>query len=226
MTTVTERINRNNSTELVFILDRSGSMSGLESDTIGGFNDMIQKQKQQEGNAYVTTVLFDHEIMTLHDRIPLKRIEPLTANDYFVRGSTALMDAIGSTIHHIGKIHKYARPEDVPEHTIVVITTDGLENSSRFYNRAEIRAMIEKEKTKYGWEFIFIGANIDAEETAVGFGISKNRAVNYNADSIGTRIVYETVEQTVSNVRNGAPISDAWCAPINKDYIRRNKKKH
>lgn len=220
----TESANGNNITELIFILDRSGSMAGLEADTIGGFNDMIKKQKKQDGSVFVTTVLFDHEIIRLHDRVPLREIEPLTDNDYFVRGSTALMDAIGNTIHHIGQIHKYARPEDVPEHTMVVITTDGMENASRYYNRAEIKAMIEKEKNKYGWEFVFIGANIDAEETAAGFGISRNRAVNYNADSVGTRIVYEAVEKAVGNVRNGASLEDTWCAPINKDYIRRNKK--
>ena len=162
---MTEKI-KNNITEIVFILDRSGSMSGLEKDTIGGFNSMIEKQRTVEGECYVSTVLFDNVSEVIHDRVKLSDIKPMTGEDYFVRGSTALLDAIGGAIHHIGNVHKYARPEDVPEHTMFVITTDGMENSSRNYSNERIKAMIERQKEKYGWEFIFIGANIDAEETA------------------------------------------------------------
>lgn len=174
---------KNNITELVFILDRSGSMSGLESDTIGGFNAMIEKQKKEDGEAYVSTVLFDNESIVLHDRLPLDKVPKITARDYSVRGCTALVDAIGSAIHHIGNIHKYARPEDVPAHTMFIITTDGQENASYKYSSDTVKKMIERQKEKYGWEFLFIGANIDAVETAASFGIARNRAVNYHADS-------------------------------------------
>ena len=162
---------QNDLTELVFILDRSGSMAGLESDTIGGFNAMLEKQKKQEGRALVTTVLFDNESRTLHDRIPLERMEPMTDRDYTVGGCTALLDAIGQTIRHIADIHKYARPEDVPAHTVFVITTDGMENASKHFDAAQVRAMVEREKEEYGWEFLFLGANIDALEVADSIGI-------------------------------------------------------
>lgn len=215
----------NNITELVFILDRSGSMSGLEADTIGGFNSMLAKQKKQEGRAYVTTVLFDHEIETLHDRIPLRKVKPLTGRDYTVRGCTALLDAIGDTIKHIASIHRYARKEDVPANTMFVITTDGMENASRRYNSEEIKKMIQKEKTKYGWEFLFIGANIDAVETARTYGIAKDRAVNYHADSKGTGVVYEAVSEAVGNMRCSAPIQANWSDKINNDYNNRKRRK-
>ncbi|MED9970405.1 MAG: hypothetical protein UFA98_10425 [Ruminococcus sp.] len=215
----------NNITELVFILDRSGSMSGLEADTIGGFNSMLAKQKKQEGRAYVTTVLFDHEIETLHDRIPLRKVKPLTGRDYTVRGCTALLDAIGDTIKHIASIHRYARKEDVPANTMFVITTDGMENASRRYNSEEIKKMIEKEKAKYGWEFLFIGANIDAVETARTYGIAKDRAVNYHADSKGTGVVYEAVSEAVGNMRCSAPIQANWSDKINNDYNNRKRRK-
>lgn len=179
---------KNNITELVFILDRSGSMAGLESDTIGGFNSMIEKQKKQEGDCYVSTVLFDGVSEVLHDRIKLCDVPKMTENDYTVRGCTALIDAIGGAIKHIGNIHKYARPEDVPENTMFVITTDGQENASHTYSSEKVKKMIEHQKEKYGWEFLFIGANIDAVETAARYGIGKDRAVNYNADSKGTHI--------------------------------------
>ena len=212
---------KNNITELVFILDRSGSMGGLESDTIGGFNSMLEKQKKEEGRAYVSTVLFDHETVVLHDRLPIDKIEPLTDDDYTVRGCTALLDAIGKSIHHIGNIHKYARSEDVPEHTMFVIITDGMENASRIYSGKEIKKMIEKEKTKYGWEFLFIGANIDAIATARTFGISKDKAVNYMADRKGTGVVYESVSSAVSDVRNGRTIAPSWSSHIQKDFNSR-----
>ena len=168
---------KNNITELVFILDRSGSMSGLESDTIGGFNAMIEKQKKEDGICYVSTVLFDNISEVLHDRVNLSKIKKMTDKDYTVRGCTALIDAIGGAIHHIGNIHKYARPEDVPEHTMFIITTDGMENASHRYSSDQVKKMIERQKEQYGWEFLFIGANIDAVETAAQFGIDRNREI-------------------------------------------------
>lgn len=216
---------RNNTTELVFILDRSGSMAGLEADTIGGFNSMIEKQKKQDGKCYVSTVLFDHETQIVHDRVELSSVRPMTGNDYFVRGSTALIDAIGSAIHHIANIHKYARPEDVPQNTMFVITTDGMENASHKYSSSEVKRMIEKEKEKYGWEFIFIGANIDAVETAKHFGINADRAVNYHADSKGTDVLYSTVSAAVSNMRACAPMQADWSRNLNEDFNSRKKKR-
>ncbi len=216
---------RNNTTELVFILDRSGSMAGLEADTIGGFNSMIEKQKKQDGKCYVSTVLFDHETQVVHDRVELSSVRPMTGNDYFVRGSTALIDAIGSAIHHIANIHKYARPEDVPQNTMFVITTDGMENASHKYSSSEVKRMIEKEKEKYGWEFIFIGANIDAVETAKNFGIGADRAVNYHADSKGTDVLYSTVSAAVSNMRACAPMQADWSKNLNEDFNSRKKKR-
>lgn len=212
---------KNNLTELVFILDRSGSMSGLESDTIGGFNAMIAKQKKEEGEAYVSTILFDNVSEVLHDRINLKEIPKMTSKDYTVRGCTALIDAIGGAIKHIGNIHKYARPEDVPAHTMFIITTDGQENASHRFSSDEVKKMIEKQKEKFGWEFLFIGANIDAVETAANFGIERNRAVNYNADSKGTQILYETLSAPICAMRADAAISDDWSLDIENDYNNR-----
>ena len=214
-------------TELVFILDRSGSMSGLEADTIGGFNAMIEKQKKEDGEAYVSTVLFDHVSEVLHDRVSLRKIEPMTDTQYTVRGCTALLDAIGGAIHHIGNVHKYAREEDRPEKTIFVITTDGMENASRTYTAEKVKAMIEKEKAKYGWEFLFLGANIDAVSTAKTFGISEDRAVRYHCDSKGTQLNYRAVGNAISAMRCApcaAPISGAWKASIEEDYKRRGEK--
>ena len=215
---------KNNITELVFILDRSGSMAGLEGDTIGGFNAMIEKQKMQDGECFVSTVLFDNESEVLHDRVKLSEIKPMTDRDYTVRGCTALIDALGGAIRHIGNIHKYARPEDVPENTVFVITTDGMENASRKYSSDRVKAMIERQKEKYGWEFLFIGANIDAVETASRYGIGADRAVNYNADSEGTNIVYESVSRAVCNVRAKECLTPDWSEEINNDYKRRGKK--
>ena len=189
---------RKNLTEIVFILDRSGSMNGLERDTIGGFNSMIEQQKKTEGEALISTVLFDNVSEVLHDRVDVKDIRPMTDRDYTVRGCTALLDAIGGAIHHIGNIHKYARPEDVPEHTMFVITTDGMENASRRYDSEKVKQMIERQKAKYGWEFLFLGANIDAVETASQFGIGADRAVNYQCDSEGTALNYEVVSEAIS----------------------------
>ncbi|MBQ3150608.1 MAG: hypothetical protein IJB86_05115 [Clostridia bacterium] len=209
-------------TELVFILDRSGSMSGLEKDTIGGFNSMIEKQKALDGECYVSTVLFDNVSEVIHDRVKLSEIKPMTDKDYFVRGSTALIDALGSAIHHIGNVHKYARDEDVPENTVFVITTDGMENASRNYSSAKVRSMIERQKKKYGWEFLFIGANIDAVETAENYGIDADRAVNYYADAKGTRTLYNAVAGAVSNMRTKKCIDDTWSDEISRDYKERN----
>ena len=212
---------KKNLTELVFILDRSGSMAGLEGDTIGGFNAMIEKQRRQDGECFVSTVLFDNVSEVLHDRVELKKIKPMTDRDYTVRGCTALIDAIGGAIHHIGNVHKYARREDVPEHTVFVITTDGMENASHIYSSDQVRAMIEKQKRKYGWEFLFIGANIDAVETAARYGISEDRAVNYHADSRGTQVLYESVSNVVGCVRANKSIEEDWSISIEEDYKRR-----
>lgn len=214
----------NNITELVFILDKSGSMGGLESDTIGGFNSMIRRQKSQDGECYVTTVLFSDESTTLHDRVKLTNISEMTGKDYTTSGCTALIDAIGQTIHHIENIHKYIRPEDVPNHTLFVITTDGQENASHNYTSAQVKKMIERQKKNHGWEFIFIGANIDAVETAARYGISRERAVNYNADRHGTELVYASVSNLADEVRFGRPISADWSNDIDNDYKRRGKK--
>ncbi|MBE7057939.1 MAG: hypothetical protein E7387_02405 [Ruminococcaceae bacterium] len=214
----------NNITELVFILDRSGSMAGLETDTIGGFNAMIDKQRKEKGECFVSTVLFDNYTEVLHDRVKLSEIQPMTDKEYTVRGSTALIDAIGGAIHHIGNVQKYARPEDVPAHTMFIITTDGLENASRKYTAEHVKNMIERQKERYGWEFLFIGANIDAVETAVRYGIDGNRAVNYHADGQGTRILYESVSKVVSDFRACAPLSADWSDEINADYQKRGKK--
>lgn len=210
----------NNITEMVFILDRSGSMSGLESDTIGGFNSLIKKQKKQAGKCYVSTILFDNYSRVLHDREKLEAIRPMTEDDYYVGGCTALCDAIGGAIRHIKNIHKYARPEDVPEHTMFVIITDGMENASHKYSNEMIKQMINQQKN-CGWEFLFIGANIDAVETAGNLGIAEDRAVNYHADSRGTGVVYDTVAEACCNVRACAPLSADWSDRINKDYNSR-----
>ena len=192
---------KNNITELVFIIDRSGSMSGFEKDTIGGFNSMIAKQKQGDGKVYVSTVLFDHEEIVLHDRVDIQKIDPMTENDYQPRGCTALLDAIGGAIHHIGNIHKYARNEDVPEHTIFVITTDGMENASKKYTSRKIKEMISRQKEKYGWEFMFLAANIDAVETAENIGIERDRAANYCYTSDGVSRSYNAMSAAVGRIR-------------------------
>ena len=212
---------KNGITELVFILDRSGSMAGLEGDTIGGFNAMLEQQKEQSGKCWVSTVLFDHETTVLHDRIPLEQVEPMTRGDYRVRGSTALLDAVGGAIRHISNIHKYARPEDVPENTLFIITTDGYENASRRYEADDVRRMIRRQKEVCGWEFIFLGANIDAVSTARHFGIDHRRAVNYRCDGKGTREVYEAVNRAVGKVRAAQPLGDSWRQDVDKDFSQR-----
>ena len=216
---------KKNLTELVFILDKSGSMAGLEADTIGGFNAMIERQRQDQGEALVSTVLFSNRSTVIHDRVNLRKIEPLTECQYFVGGSTALIDAIGSAIHHIGNVHKYAREEDRPEHTIFVITTDGMENASHAYSSDEVKAMVQRQKEKYGWEFLFLGANIDAVETAAHFGIGEDRAVTFHNDSEGQALNYAEVSIAVSQVRANAPLSRDWKNRIEEDYKTRKTRR-
>ena len=219
-------------TELVFILDRSGSMSGLESDTIGGFNSMIGKQKKEEGDAIISTVLFDDETEILHDRVSIRKVEPMNDRQYFVRGCTALLDAVGGAIHHIGNVHKYAREEDRPDKTLFIITTDGMENSSKRYSYEKVKKMVERQQEKYGWEFLFLGANIDAIKEAGRFGISPSRAVNYECDSEGTQLNYEVLSETVSKVRcctNSVEMSEMMNAPeflkpIREDHQKRSRR--
>ena len=214
---------RKNLTEIVFILDRSGSMSGLEADTIGGFNSMIEKQKKAEGEALISTVLFDNTSEVIHDRVSVQNIKPMTDEDYTVRGCTALLDAIGGAIHHIGNVHKYARVEDVPEHTMFVITTDGMENASRRYDSEKVKKMIERQKEKYGWEFLFLGANIDAAKEAARFGIDAYRSVNYKCDEEGTALNYEVISAAVCSVRSAQPLSADWKRRIDEDVKKRGR---
>lgn len=210
-------------TELVFILDRSGSMYGLEQDTIGGFNSMLEKQKRQDGNAFVTTILFDNRVEFLHDRVPLKDVSPMTDKDYTVRGSTALLDAVGSTIHHIARIHKYAHPDHKPEKTLFVIITDGMENASRKYTYETVKALIRHEQEKYGWEFLFLGANIDAAKEGARFGIDPDRAVTYLSDTEGTALNYEVISDAVTQVRACQPLAAGWSARIEADRKKRGR---
>ena len=219
-------------TELVFIIDRSGSMSGLETDTIGGFNGLLEKQKREEGEAYVSVVLFDDRMDVLYDRVDIRKVEPMNDTQYYVRGCTALLDAVGSAIHHIGNIHKYAREEDVPEKTLFIITTDGMENASRAYSYDKVRSMIERQKEKYHWEFLFLGANIDAVKVAGRFGIKASRAARYEHDEAGTRLNYDVMSKAVSYARCAASAADMasafdedeLLAPIREDYKRRHRK--
>ncbi|MBP5185173.1 MAG: hypothetical protein J6113_08700 [Lachnospiraceae bacterium] len=222
---------RENLTELVFILDRSGSMSGLESDTIGGFNSLIAKQQKEDGEAIVSTVLFDDVTDVIHDRVPIGDVKKLTEEEYYVRGCTALLDAVGGAINHIGNVHKYAREEDRPAKTLFVITTDGLENASREYSFKDVKRMIERQKEKYNWEFLFLGANIDAIEVAGNMGISRDRAANYNCDEAGTALNYRVLEAAVTRVRKCKTSADmavafsdgAWKAEIDRDFAKRGK---
>ena len=214
---------KKNLTELVFILDRSGSMAGLEKDTLGGFNAMLEKQKAEAGEALISTVLFDNLCDVIHDRLPLAQVPELTERDYYVRGCTALLDAVGGAIHHIGNVHKYAREEDRPEKTLFVITTDGMENASRRYSYDRVKAMIRRQKERYGWEFLFLGANIDAAREAARFGISEDRAANYHADRQGTEVIYRAVSETVCNFRASRPMAADWKKTIEADYRKRGE---
>lgn len=212
---------KKNLTEIVFILDRSGSMAGLEQDTIGGFNSMIEKQRREPGECYISTVLFDSVCDVIHDRLPLDKVPKLTQKEYYVRGCTALLDAVGGAIHHIGLVHKYAREEDRPEKTLFVITTDGMENSSRKYTYERVKEMITHEKEKYGWEFLFLGANIDAAKEAGRFGIAPDRATNYHADHKGTEVVYECLSETLRAYRAEPCMAGNWKQKIESDYKKR-----
>ena len=212
---------KKNLTEIVFILDRSGSMAGLEEDTIGGFNGMIQKQKGEAGDAFVSTILFDNHSEVIHDRVDIRKVQPLTRKEYYVRGCTALLDAVGKAIRHIGNVHKYAREEDRPEKTLFVITTDGMENASREYTYEKVRRMIGKAKETFGWEFLFLGANIDAAKEAARFGITEDRAANYHADRQGTAVIYEAMNDAVRCVRACQPMSADWKQRVDADYKSR-----
>lgn len=214
---------KKNTTELVFILDRSGSMSGLEADTIGGFNSMIEKQKQEAGEVTVTTILFDSKVETFHDRADIQKIVPMTSKDYYVRGMTALLDAVGSTIQHISHAHSVMREDDVPEHTMFVITTDGMENASREFTADAVKRLIELKKEKDHWEFLFLGANFDAVKAAGNIGISPDRAVNYHADCVGTALNYAVVSETVATVRQGRGVAANWKQRIVDDFKARKR---
>ena len=208
-------------TELVFILDESGSMSGMEADTIGGFNSMIDKQRREAGKAYVSTVMFSNDSRVVHDRVPLDQVEPLTDLQYSPGGCTALLDALGGAIHHIGNVHKYAREEDVPEHTVFVITTDGMENASHRYGKAEVKRMVERQKERYGWEFLFLGANMDAIAAAEDIGIRRDRAVKYVQDTAGMELNYRVVSDTICKMRMCEPVGADWKAEIEADEKKR-----
>lgn len=212
-----------NLTEIVFILDRSGSMAGLEADTIGGFNAMVEKQKRETGEAYLTAVLFNQERSVIYDRADIRKVEPMTDRQYSVGGSTALLDAIGGAVHHIANVHKYAREEDRPGKTVFVITTDGMENASRRYSYPEVQRMVQHEQEKYGWEFLFLGANMDAISAARSFGIREDRAVRYECDSIGTSLNFTVAAQAISKLRTGKALDTDWSAPIAADYAKRGK---
>lgn len=212
---------RKNLTELVFILDRSGSMSGLESDTIGGFNSLLEKQKKEDGEAIITTVIFDDRYEILHDRINLHGVAHITDKEYFVRGSTALLDAVGKTINKLVRVQRHTVDDEKAGNVMFVIITDGMENASREYNYDKVNNMISHQKNRYGWEFVFLGANIDAVATAERFGISKERETNYNADSKGTTLNYEVISETVSTIRANRKISDEWKNRIDEDFKKR-----
>lgn len=210
-----------NLTEIVFIIDRSGSMAGLEDDTVGGFNAMVEKQKKEDGEALLSAVLFNQESEVLYDRTDIGKVEPMTDRQYRAGGCTALLDAIGGAVHHIANVHKYAREEDRPARTVFVITTDGLENSSRRYGYDEVRRMVEHEREKYGWEFLFLGANMDAISAARSFGIRPDRAVRYRNDGEGLALNYRVVSDAVASVRRSGKVEAGWCAPIAEDYDKR-----
>ena len=217
-----------NLTELVFILDRSGSMGGLESDTIGGFNSMLAKQQTEQGDCRITTVLFDNEYEVLHDRIDIKAVSQITGCEYFVRGSTALLDAVGKTINKIGGVQKNTAEEYRADKVLFIITTDGMENASREFDYDRIKSMIERQKSEYKWEFIFLGANIDAVETANRFGIAKDRAQNFHNDSEGIKLNYNILSDTVLQYRRSekcAPLPASWSEAIEDDFKKRKKKK-
>jgi len=208
-------------TEVVFILDRSGSMRGLEADTIGGFNSMVEKQRKEEGEALVSVVLFDDQVEIPYDRVPVDKVETMTDSQYYVRGCTALLDAIGGAVHHIAKLHKNLPENEVPEKTLFIITTDGMENASRRYGAQQVKDMIQRQKERYGWEFLFLAANIDAVEAAEHIGISRSRAANYRADEAGTERMFGAMSKAVSAMRCRAPMADNWAEELEQDAKRR-----
>ena len=220
---VKETKKNNNLVEVVFILDRSGSMGGMEADTIGGFNSTLEKQKKEEGEVLWSTVIFDNEHEVIHDRVPIKKVEKLTENEYFVRGCTALLDAIGRAVHHIGNVHKYAREEDVPSKTLFVITTDGMENASREYTYRDVKKMIERQQEKYGWEFIFLGANIDAVSEAGRLGIRASRAARFHNDKAGIETNYMVVTEAMTELRSCGSIRETVLDEVKRDFAKRSK---
>ncbi|PRR80366.1 vWA domain-containing protein [Clostridium vincentii] len=215
---------KKNLTELVFIIDRSGSMAGLEDDTMGGYNAVITKQKKEDGEANVTTILFDDQVETLHERISIQDIKQMTENEYYVRGCTALLDAIGETISYMGNVQKYAKSEERANKVLFIITTDGYENSSKEYSYDKVKGLIDRQKTRYDWEFLFLGANIDAISTAERFGISKEFATNYVPDKRGTKLNYEAMNVAISCCRAEMPLDKSWKEEVERDYKSRNKK--
>ena len=214
---------KKNLTEIVFILDRSGSMAGLEGDTIGGFNAMIRKQKEEAGEALISTVLFDNFTEVIHDRVNIQKIQPMTDKEYYVRGCTALLDAVGKSIQHIANVHKYAREEDRPEKTLFVITTDGMENASREYDYEQVKVKIEQQKENHDWEFIFLGANIDAAREAARFGIGADHTANYHADHMGTTVLYDALNDAVCDFRSHRCMSGSWKRRVDEDFCGRSK---
>ncbi len=217
--------------EIVFILDRSGSMAGLEADTIGGYNSMLKKQKKLEGEAVISTILFDDRTEVLHDRESIDRAELISEKEYYVRGCTALLDAVGGAITHISRIHKELPKEERPEKTLFIITTDGMENASRFYSYEKVKKLVEKKKKKHNWEFVFLGANIDAVQVAARFGVDAKRAVRYECDERGTRLNFEVMSKMVSCARASSSAKmmekafdeDEMLAPIQADYKKRHR---
>lgn len=209
--------------EMVWILDRSGSMANLVGDTIGGFNAMTERQRGLSGEVYVSTVLFNNRSEVLHDRVPIEKIGKLTERDYVPYGNTALLDAIGDAIHHIGNVHKYAREEDRPEKTMFIIMTDGMENASRKYSAEEIRSVIRRQQERYGWEFLFLGANIDAIETARRYGIREDRSVNFHADHAGMQASMRSASKAAVMFRTQTTITSSWKEETEQDYNSRAK---
>ena len=207
--------------EVVFILDRSGSMAGMEPDTIGGFNSTLESQRKENGEVLWSTVLFDNHHEVIHDRVPIEKIEKLTEREYYVRGCTALLDAIGRAVKHIGNVHKYARAEDVPEKTLFVITTDGMENASKEYSYKEVKRMIERQSEKYGWEFLFLGANMDAVSEAGRMGIRPERAATFHNDAEGIALNYQAIDRAMSSVRRTCSVDDDILATVREDYAKR-----
>ena len=214
---------KKNLTELVFILDQSGSMAPLVDDTIGGFNSMIEKQKKEDGECLVSAVLFDSESKVLYDRVSIQKVTPMTDKDYCPSGCTALLDAMGGAIHHIGNVHKYAREEDIPEKTVFVITTDGMENASRTYCANKVRQMVKRQQEKYNWEFLFLGANIDAVETARTYGLKEGHAVRFHNDKKGVELNYCVMSETIGKIRKTGIVSEDCFEEIRKDYEGRKK---